>query len=899
MSIIESYINSSDWRVKENSNTTYSFSGLVLHLATTEMAKYMLKEVYPKEVAEAHKTGAIHVHDLGFISSYCMGWSLENLLLNGLKLDFNVGNKAISAPPKHLSSAINQMVNFLGVVQMENAGAQAFNSVDTYLAPFVKVDKLTYKEIKQEIQSMIYHLNYPSRWGCVTEDVEILTKEGWKKYNEIEVGDLVATFNIYSKKLEYQPVLRVNVYDYDGELIELKNRKLNILVTPNHRVVRQKFNSNEFVIDLAKELYGYDTPISIPLAAEYDNGEEQESDDFIKLVAWILAEGSIPNSSERITIYQSDKNICYCEEIREILRNCNINWYEKKSKSGFGSDYDCNVFVLSRPASREIKKKIQKNKLPQCIKNTTLRQKRIFIETYIKADGYIETNGTNLKREKIYVKDTSFKNEIVQLLTEIGYGTTANKTPNDVWRITIYKTPLATITKKNKVYYRGKVWCPTVPNGTFVARRDETVFITGNSQSPFTNFTLDIICPEDKRNYPVIVGGKQMDFTYGDCQKEMDMINMAILEVLEEGDASGKMFTFPIITYNITKDFSWDSSVAEKMYQVVAKNGFPYFANFVNSDMKPSDIRSMCCRLRLDKRELIKRGGGLFGAGDQTGAIGVVTINLPQIGYLANTEKEYFDLLDERLEIGLKCHEIKRKLLEENLERGLYPYTKQYIGHFNNHFSVFGIIGMHESLLNFMGMSLDTKEGKEFALRVLDYINNRLAEFQERTSNVLYSLEATPAEGASYRLAKEDLKRYPDIITSGTKTNPYYTNSVHLPVNYSSNIFEVLDIQDELQTKFTGGTVIHLYIGEKINDYRVVKNLIYKVCSSYKLPYFSITPTFSICSDHKYISGEHFICPICGKDCLVYSRVVGYYSAVQNWNRGKRQEFKERVYYDI
>ena len=582
--MIKQYIEQTDWRVKENSNTTYSFSGLVLHIATTEMAKYMLKEVYPKRVAEAHRSGLIHIHDLGFISSYCMGWSLENLLINGIKLTKNIGNKAISAPPKHLSSAINQLINFLGIVQMENAGAQAFNSVDNYLSAFVKSDKLTYDQVKQEVQSMIYHLNYPSRWGA---------------------------------------------------------------------------------------------------------------------------------------------------------------------------------------------------------------------------------------------------------------------------------------------------------------------------QSPFSNFTLDITCPEDKINYPAIIGGSPMDFTYGNCQNEMDMFNKAMLETLEQGDSTGKMFTFPIITYNITKDFNWDLPIVNDICRVVAKNGFPYFANFVNSGMNPQDIRSMCCRLSLDKRELIKRGGGLFGAGDQTGAIGVITINLPKIGYLSKTEKEYFDLLDDALEIGLECHTIKRNMLEENLKLGLYPYTRQYITDFKNHFSVFGIIGMYESLLNFLGKSLDTEKGHMFALKVLDYINNKLIDFQCRTPDVLYNLEASPGEGCSYRLAKEDLKRYPDIITSGTKSNPYYLNSVHLPVNYSDNIFEVLDIEDELQTKFSGGTVIHLYLGEEVKSHQSIKNLIRKVCNNYKLPYFSITPTFSICPEHKYISGEHFNCPTCGIESLVYSRVVGYYSAISDWNRGKKQEFKDRKYYKV
>lgn len=580
--MIKQYLNQADWRVKENSNSTYSFSGLMQHIATTEIAKYTLKEIYPEYIANAHKNADLHIHDLGYgICLYCCGWSLEDLIREGLN---GVPGKVQSGPANHLSTLIIQMVNFLGCTQMESAGAQAFNSVDLFLAPFVKKDKLTYQEVKQNIQQLVFSLNIPSRWG---------------------------------------------------------------------------------------------------------------------------------------------------------------------------------------------------------------------------------------------------------------------------------------------------------------------------SQAPFVNKTFDLTVPEDKKNQPALVGGKLQYFTYGECQKEIDMINKAFLEIMMKGDWKNAIFNFPIPTYNITKDFNYDSEVAELLWKATARYGIPYFSNFVNSDMNPSDVRSMCCRLRLDLSKLERRHGGLFGAGDKTGSIGVVTINLPKIGYLSKTEEEYFNRLDKLLKIAKDSLDIKRNIIQDYMDKGLFPYIKRYLGTLKNHFSTIGIIGMHESLINFMDKSLDTKEGYDFANKIMDYINNRLSEFQINTPGILYNLEATPAEGTSYRLPKEDLKQFNDIYHSGTKTNPYYTNSVHLPVNYSNNIFEILNIQDELQTKFTSGTVIHGFIGEQIKNTEVVKKLVQKICNNYKLPYFSITPIFSICQEHNYIEGEHYTCPICGKDTLVYDRVVGYYSPTTNYNKGKRQESKERVRYII
>lgn len=424
-------------------------------------------------------------------------------------------------------------------------------------------------------------------------------------------------------------------------------------------------------------------------------------------------------------------------------------------------------------------------------------------------------------------------------------------------------------------------------------------------QTPFTNITLDLTPPQYMAKEPVIIGGQFMDRTYGEFQKEMDMLNMAFAEVMMEGDANGRVFTFPIPTYNITKEFNWDSPVVDKIMEMTAKYGLPYFSNFVNSDMKPEDARSMCCRLRLDNRELRKRGGGLFGANPLTGSIGVVTINLPRIGYKAKSEEEFFAKLTGLAELARDALLIKRGIIEQLTEKGLYPYSKFYLRNVHarfgkywaNHFNTIGIIGMNEALLNFMGKDIGTPEGRKFALKVLDYLRNLLVKFQEETGQ-MFNLEATPAEGTSYRLAMIDKELYPSIITAGEDV-PYYTNSTQLPVNYTDDIFEALDLQDELQSRYTGGTVFHVFLGEKVDDIRTLKALLRKICHNYKLPYISITPTFSVCKDHGYISGEHFNCPHCEKPTEVWSRIVGYYRPVQNWNRGKQEEYRQRKTYRI
>ncbi len=571
------YLKQEDWRVNENSNVNYSLGGLILHNSGAITANYWLEHIYAHDISEAHRNGDMHIHDLSMFSGYCAGWSLRQLIAEGLG---GVGNKISSRPPKHLSTLVQQMVNFLGVLQNEWAGAQAFSSVDTYLAPFVRIDNLSYEEVKQNVQSFIFGVNTPSRWG---------------------------------------------------------------------------------------------------------------------------------------------------------------------------------------------------------------------------------------------------------------------------------------------------------------------------SQAPFTNVTFDWTVPEDLTDQRAIVGGKPLDVTYGDFQVEMDMVNKAFIEVLLGGDAEGRGFAYPIPTYNLTKNFNWDSENAQLLFKMTGKYGTPYFQNFINSDLDPNDVRSMCCRLQLDKRELRKRGGGLFGADEFTGSIGVVTINLPRIGYLSTSKKDYFSQLDHYMNIGRDSLEIKRKIITRLMDQGLFPYTQRYLRHWNNHFSTIGLIGMNESVLNFMGKDLAEPEAREFAIEVLQHMRDRLISFQEETGH-LYNLEATPGEGTSYRLAKIDRKKFSRMIIPGGE-NPYFTNSTQLPVNMADDLFEALEMQNDIQRMYTGGTVFHGFIGESIEDVEVCKKLVKTVAENYEIPYFTITPTFSVCQLHGYLKGEQFSCPNCGEETEVYTRIVGYYRPVKNWNRGKKSEYNDRLTY--
>ena len=866
INLIEEYLGQDDWRVRENSNMNYSLQGLNFHVSSSVVARYWLEKLYPKEVSQAHKEGDFHIHDLGVLGPYCVGWDLYDLLLRGFG---GVYGKVESAPPKHFRSALGQIVNFFYTLQGESAGAQAFSNFDTLLAPFVRYDKLSYEEVKQCMQEFLFNVNVPTRVGfqCLSEDTEILTPEGWKTWKDIKEGDLIYTFNLEKKVLEIKEVTYVFKRHYEGIMYNLKNRNQDQLISPGHRVVRQIFNTDNFILQPVEELLNFKSPIPIPVSAPSNNEDFPISDEELKLIAWILAEGSIEkDGSKRVSIYQSkERHFEYYKEIISLLNSLNLSYTEKEQES-WGK---CIHIRLSPKSSKYVHYILGNPKkiFPSFLYKLSSRQARLFIDTYAKGDGWKEG-----RRIRIITTDLDFINGLSAIGVLAGFNVSIKlrepkgNTKKLRYEITFTETKTDYIQKIETVPYTGIIWSVHTENETVIARRAGQIFITGNT--PFTNLTFDLKPSKLYAKANVIIGGKPQKETYEEFHKEMSMINRAFCELMMAGDAKGRIFTFPIPTYNITKDFDWDNPDYEPLWEMTRKYGIPYFANFVNSDMDPDDARSMCCRLRLDQRELRKRGGGLFGANPLTGSIGVVTINLPRIGYLSTCEEEFFERLERLMELAKISLEIKRKVIEDFTEKGLYPYSKVYLEsvkqargqYWCNHFSTIGVIGMNEMCLNFLGKPIYDPSAKEFAIKVLKFMRDKIANFQEETGN-LYNLEATPAEGTSYRLARIDKKKFPKIKTAGTDPVPYYTNSCHLPVNYTDDIFEILTHQDDLQVLFTGGTVVHLFVGEEITDRKIVKELVKTIVENFKIPYFSITPTFSICPVHGYLPGKHEFCP--------------------------------------
>lgn len=707
--LVDGYIKQEDWRVNENSNSGYSYASLLNHASGAVIANYTLANVYPTEIAQAHVEGDIHLHDLSCgIVGYCAGWSLRELLEMGFK---GRNGRSSANPAKHFDTALLQAVNFLCTLQTEWAGAQAFSSFDTFMAPFIRHDKLDYTRVKQCMQQFIFGLNIASRWGqCVTMDVKCLKADGTVAgYDELKIGDEIITFDVETGKLKTDTITHLTKKHHVGiahKYYWYGNgfRNIAFTVTPEHRMVHCV--KDKYYIAESKELFNTHEYIAIPEVS------------------------------------------------------------------------------LSPAALNHVKK----DDFPE----------------YIALDKY-----------------------------------------NSPYRA-------------SEVEIDEDVWCPTTDTGTFVAWINGALLILGNC--PFTNLTFDWVVPEDLKEHPVIIGGQPSETeVYGDFQPEMDMINKAFLEVMAEGDSDGRIFTFPIPTYNITNDFNWDSENAKLLFEVTGKYGLPYFQNFINSELKPTDVRSFCCRLQLNMKELRNKTGGLFGAGEKTGSVGVVTINLPRIGYLSKTEEEYFDRLDKMVDLAKQALEIKRELVQHNLDNDLMPYTKVYLGHLKQHFSTIGIIGMNESCLNFLGCSVCDPEGQAFAVKVLLHLRERIQAIQEETGHV-YNIEGVPGEGTSFRLAKIDKKKFPEIICAGDK-NPYYTNSTQLPVGYTTDLFDALDLQEPLQKEYTGGTVFHAFIGERIDDPNLVAELVKRIATNYKIPYFTLTPSFSICPVHGYIPGEHATCP--------------------------------------
>lgn len=1304
--IVDEYLKELDWEVKENSNTTYSLQSMNNYIANYVSKKYWLNKIYPPEIRKASRDNFFHIHDLGTIGAYCCGWDLYDLLKKGFG---GVPSKIQSKPAKHFRTALGQVVNYFYTLQGEVAGAQAFSNFDTYLAPFIRYDRLNENEIKQALQEFIFNCNVPTRVGfqCLSEDTEILTCEGWKNYEEVSEGDKIKTFNLDKQTIEEKEITYIFRKKYTGEMYNLKNRIQDQLISPKHRVVRKVFNSNRYILEPIEDVLKIKSPVVIPVSAKNVSKEAKISDEQIKLMAWIISEGTIERPTKyrccyRVSIYQSKiKNQKNYEEIKSLLKKFKLNYSEYVSAS-LGDEV--NRLRLDAKSSKTIHSwfgtKDSVHFIPDALLNMSERQSRLFIDTYLKGDGF--------EGCKITVTDTELLDALQILCVNAGYGFTVLKRKptigtKDLFVLRLIKHQETYIDKIEKVKYSGIIWSVHTDNETVIARRKGKVFITGNT--PFTNVTLDLKCPGHLKEMPVVIGGELQKEKYGEFQMEMDAFNKILCQVYTEGDASGRVFTFPIPTYNITKDFEWDNPAFDGIWQMTAKYGLPYFSNFINSEMSPEDARSMCidkeeellirkdgiirkekignlvdslnvkfdsegwsdcdsniealsfnpnnyktewskitsflrkekdvvyeivnsdgkkasvsadhlmavydrngvdykkakdltlndllittrktsdilnnkdvnfgrylldedfafflgifvadgvyirdsrkqfssygkpkgiqisfnknqkdliekvaniiknkfdkdlkivfdkrfentvngifnsrsiceelensglckyhnvpqilfnakkeiiesflegffagdgyslgqeihindqtlakelvwlytligipvtynekensqiiriqhvggrgseqnlvindtlynrvpnytvvkskkqpfynntclvcktsiekqgaftdeswkiltsdmsvvkiksinvidkpknvfydielernhyfvhsmgqithncCRLRLDNRELYKRGGGLFGSNPKTGSLGVVTLNLPRIAYVSKTKKDLFKNLRKYMDLAKDSLEIKRKTVENLTEKGLYPYSRYYLqdvktmrgSYWANHFSTIGLVGGHEMALNFIDEGIDTKAGQKFVQEVLDYMRGVLIEYQK--DGGLYNLEATPAEGTSYRLARIDKKDFPDILTSGNEKTPYYTNSTQMPVNYSDDLFEVLDVQDDFQTKYTGGTVLHGFIGEEIMDYGSIKSLLKKVFTGYKLPYLTITPTFSVCPVHGYIAGEHHVCPKCvvEQKCEVYSRVVGYIRPVLNWHDGKKQEFFDRV----
>jgi anaerobic ribonucleoside-triphosphate reductase len=833
----------------------------------------------------------------------CAGWSLRTLLNEGLN---GVPGKVEANPPKHMSSAIGQIVNFLGTLQNEWAGAQAFSSFDTYMAPFVRVDGLDYRHVKQAIQELIYNLNVPSRWGCqcVDEETECLTEHGWKRYDQIGAGERIATFDWHNNCLEYLEPLALNSYDFDGEMYVLRNRTQEQWITPGHKVLRKVFNTeNRWILE------------------------------DIETVAQLKSPIIIPNAWETAATHEIDEHLI------------------------------CDLDVAT-------------------VRTLSAQQIRRFLDTAPNFE-LLEHKTLDLMQE---------------LCVLAGYGSCVQIDEHSGrYSLTIIKNNETEIQSIERHPYKGKVWCPTTRNGTFVARRHGKTFITGNT--PFTNLTFDWVCPEDLRNQVPVIAGVEQPFTYGELQAEMDLINRAYIEVMTEGDAKGRIFTFPIPTYNITSDFPWEGKNTDLLFGMTAKYGLPYFcleentllftrqgikaikeitladevigsdgqykpvkhvmstahsanitlttetgckiicsenhcfptaaglkkaadlslsdtlrtgdgtgaenittierqieptnmidleidsadhlfllangilthnSNFVSSDMDPHMVRSMCCRLRLDVSELLKRGNGLFGSAEQTGSLGVVTINCARLGFThRGDERGLLARLDTLMELARNSLEIKRKIIQRHMDSGLFPYTKRYLGTLRNHFSTIGVNGVNEMIRNFTQDAEDitTVRGHQIACRLLDHVRSRMIEFQELTGS-MYNLEATPAEGTTYRFAREDQKRFPSILQAGTKDAPYYTNSSQLPVGYTDDPFEALAMQETLQSKYTGGTVLHLYMSEQLSSAEACKRLVRRALENFRLPYVTVTPVFSICPKHGYIAGEHHFCPLCDQELI-------------------------------
>ena len=916
---IDEYVGFSDWRIKANANTTYSNAGLVNNTAGKVVANYWLDKIYSHEEGAAHRNGDYHIHDLDSLSGYCAGWNLRTLLSEGFN---GVRSRVNSRPPKHFREALGQMANFLGILQSEWAGAQAFSSFDTFLAPYVFRDKLPYTEVKKAIRSFVYNLNVPSRWGqCVNSSYKCLRGDGkWVSHRDLKVGDSIYVVDVKTGALKKDTVTHVNVFNAPETMHRYSNEQgFSFDVTPNHRVI-YKTGSNPFTIKESSELISKKGPVYIPVSSwstqtpeSFMGNEYAIDDELLEFITFIMCDGCIVSQegkSPRLEFYKSPSRYG-CDRFEELCSILNIDYSVSEDKSAKFEGSYCNKYRLK---NNEVVFQVismldgDKHKCPKFMSFLSPRQAYIVLDTWVMLDGNFD--GSHWKMQA----DTREIQEMLAFLTVITGKAAAlkervigdNKIATSYTNI--YKRGCRACTIEEVSPKESTVWCPTTNTGTFVCMTDEGyIFLTGNS--PFTNVTIDWTVPADLREDMPIRGCVHLfddvkedpeliekakergvaspdDMSYKHFQPEMNVIQKAYYEVMTEGDSTGQPFTFPIPTVNITEDFDWEGENVPILFENAAKIGSSYFQNFIGSQYKydengnrvedeeaykPSAVRSMCCRLQLDLTELRKRGNGLFGSAESTGSIGVVTINLARLGYRFKGDKEgLYKELDRLMNMAKSTLEKKRKLIAELYDRGLYPYTKRYLpGGFMNHFSTIGVNGGNEMIRNFTNDEQDitTEWGAKFAEDLLNHIRERMKEFQKETGN-LYNLEATPAEGTTHRFAREDAKRYPDIIQAGKPGQNYYTNSSQLPSWYTHDLFKALKMQDNLQTRYTGGTVFHMYMNEAISSPEACRDIVRKVLTNFKMPYITVTPLFSVCEKHGYLRGQHEHCPLCDEEIL-------------------------------
>lgn len=917
---IDEYVGFTDWRIKANSNTTYSNAGMVNNTAGKVIANYWLDKVYSQEEGAAHRNGDYHIHDLDSLSGYCAGWNLRALLNEGFN---GVRSRVNSRPPKHFREALGQMANFLGILQSEWAGAQAFSSFDTFLAPYVFRDQLSYIEVKKAIRGFVYNLNVPSRWGqCVPTSYKCLRGDGkWVTYDELNLADEIYVIDPATGKLKKDVITRINSFTAPNAMHEYKNAHgFNFQVTPNHRVI-YKTGSNSYKIKESSELINYDV-VDIPIGqwgkqdpVSFMGSEYDIQDELLELITYIITDGTLTKQegkSVRVSWFKSPKRFGI-ERFEELCAMLDITYSRRKDES---TKFENSFVYEYRLNKGETVDKIvalldgDKHSVPSFVQYLSPRQCYIMLDAWVLMDGHFDGSHWKMQADNKDIQEMlaylTIKSGKGVSLVERKIGNNKNTT-----RYTnIHKRQCRSCTVGVVESSCDTVWCPTTNTGTFVCMTDEGyVFITGNS--PFTNVTIDWTVPQDlQEQFPTkgdnhifadIADNEELmaiakergvdsleDMCYKHFQPEMDIIQKAYYEVMTEGDSTGQPFTFPIPTVNITEDFDWEGKNVPILFENAAKIGSSYFQNFVGSQYKidengnrvedeeaykPSAVRSMCCRLQLDLNELRKRGNGLFGSAESTGSTGVVTINLARLGYLYKGDKEgLYKRLDQLMDMAKSTLEKKRAIITDLFNRGLYPYTKRYLpGGFNNHFSTIGVNGGNEMIRNFTNDEYDitTEWGHNFAEELLNHIRARLKQYQSETGN-LYNLEASPSEGTTYRFAREDLKRYPDIIQAGCKERGqmYYTNSTQLPSWYTQDLFKALKMQDKLQTRYTGGTVFHMYMSEAISSPEACRDIVRKVLTNFKMPYITVTPLFSVCDKHGYLRGQHDHCPLCDEEIL-------------------------------